>query len=958
MQSLSPTPSRLRSTALALALVLGIASLPARSIAQYMYLDSNGDGVNTAEDVVNPTGTTTIDIYVQTDQNRDGSAPVCPVDKPFTINSYEVILRAETGTVSWDSFMNRQGTMTVSFGAYSTSTEFYRGLGGASTLPPGLYHLATVSISVLTGAPTLGFAIGGGRYHTSFGSQCGGIDGDNTLKLGSDWFDTDGLSFGTTTPINHPPVLAQPSDMTVLSGEVAAQIVTATDPDAQFLTIEKGTGPGYMSVLGGTSERGSASASIRLAPLSGDVGPSTGSVRVTDGEVTDERSFAISVLMSPEHATEIEAIPDVTLLAGTVMGMPVYATDADGSALEFRKTGGPPFVDVASLSHGPVASTGAIRIAPTRCDVGTWRASVTVDGGADPISVEFQIVVRLPEAPPSEPGGIAAVAPNPAHVALRDFNHDGRIDAVSVSESAGSISVILGNGDGTFGQRTDYPVGQEPWFVAAGDWNQDGHVDLAVANLRSNTLSILSGVGDGSFSVGAPLSTRPRPNSITPADLNGDGLEDLIVANGGDSFVSVFLGGPAGTFQPRRDFAVNGSPYGAVIGDFNLDGRPDVVTANFVAHTISYFPGFGDGTLGVRSDIPMPGSPFSVTAADFDGDGVLDIAVPEYEPIVTVLLGNGDGTFRSVASLEVEGGVAQYAVAKDFDGDGRTDLAVGGSGYFRNLGGGAFASTTASAPYSSASLDAADMDGDGRLDVVTVDSYPYQTISVSLNIGGIGIAPEGRAFTQGDSRTVAGNSGAGSVSVWLEPINSSYANSDVAYSTLEMISNGTGSVERISVITDRPIQTGDSDRNGIGELLLRFAASDLQSLFEDVGKRQSVDVRIEGSLASGKRLCAPLRMTVSGHSKPLAARVTPNPLNPSGVLAFRTSSDGYVRVRMFDLNGRLVRTLADIPLVVAGDQEVRIDGRGARGETLATGAYFYVIETPEGKTRGRIMILK
>jgi flagellar hook assembly protein FlgD len=99
-------------------------------------------------------------------------------------------------------------------------------------------------------------------------------------------------------------------------------------------------------------------------------------------------------------------------------------------------------------------------------------------------------------------------------------------------------------------------------------------------------------------------------------------------------------------------------------------------------------------------------------------------------------------------------------------------------------------------------------------------------------------------------------------------------------------------------------------------------------------------------------------MTVSGHSKPLAARVTPNPLNPSGVLAFRTSGDGYVRVRMFDLNGRLVRTLADIPLAVAGDQEVRIDGRGARGETLATGAYFYVIETPEGKTRGRIMILK
>ena len=957
MQSLSPPQSPLRSTALTLILFLGIASLPARSIAQYMYLDSNGDGVNTAEDVVNPTGTTTIDIYVQTDQNKDGFAAVCPVDKPFTINSYEVLLRAEAGTVSWDSFVNRQSTMTVSFGTYTTSTEFYRGLGGSSSLPAGLYRLATVSISVLTGTPTLGFAPGGGRYHTSFGSQCDGINGDNTLKLGLDWFDTNGLTFGTTTPVNHPPVLAQPLDMTVLSGEIAAQIVTATDPDAQFLTIEKGTGPGYMSVSGGTSERGSASASIRLAPLSGDVGPSAGSVRATDGEITDERSFAISVLMSPEHATELEAIPDLTLLAGTVVQASVYATDADGSLLAFRKTSGPTFVNVTSLSHGPAASTGVIRIAPTRCDVGTWRASITVDGGSDPISDEFQVVVRLPEAPPSEPGGIAAVAPGPAHVMARDLNHDGRMDAVSASEISGSISVVLGNGDGTFGQRTDYPVGQAPWFVAAGDWNQDGHTDLAVANLSSNTLSILLGLGDGSFVAATPLPTRGRPNAITPADLNGDGLEDLIVANGGDSFVSAFLGGPAGTFQPRLDFPLNGTSYGATVGDFNLDGRPDVVTANFVARTLSYFPGFGDGTLGDRRDIPMPGAPFSVTAADFDGDGILDLAVPEYEPIVTVLLGNGDGTFRSAASLEVEGGVVQYVVAKDFDGDGRIDLAVGGSGYFRNLGGGAFVATTP--PYSSTALDAADMDGDGRLDVVTVNSYPYEAaIAVSRNIGGIGLAPEGRAFTQGDGRTVAGNPGTGSVAVWLEPINSSYVNSDVAYSTLEMISNGTGSVDRISVITDRPVQTGDSDRNGVGEIQLRFAASDLQSLFEDVGKRQSIDVRIEGSLVSGKRLCAPLRMTVSGHSKALAATVTPNPLNPSGVLAFRTSSDGYVRVRMFDLNGRLVRVLADIPLAVAGDQEIRIDGRGAHGETLATGAYFYVIETPEGKTRGRIMILK
>ena len=173
-----------------------------------------------------------------------------------------------------------------------------------------------------------------------------------------------------------------------------------------------------------------------------------------------------------------------------------------------------------------------------------------------------------------------------------------------------------------------------------------------------------------------------------------------------------------------------------------------------------------------------------------------------------------------------------------------------------------------------------------------------------------------------------------------------------------MFSEGTGSVDRIPILQDKVVRVGDFDRNGVEELPLRFADSDLQNLFQNVSRRQSVAGRLEGALTSGRRFCAPLRLTVSGSGKPLAATVTPNPLNPSGVLSFRTSRDGYVRVRMFDLGGRLVRVLADRPLATAGDQEIRIDGRGAHGETLATGAYFFVVETPEGKTRGRIMILK
>jgi hypothetical protein len=97
---------------------------------------------------------------------------------------------------------------------------------------------------------------------------------------------------------------------------------------------------------------------------------------------------------------------------------------------------------------------------------------------------------------------------------------------------------------------------------------------------------------------------------------------------------------------------------------------------------------------------------------------------------------------------------------------------------------------------------------------------------------------------------------------------------------------------------------------------------------------------------------------ISPGGGPLTTSVAPNPLNPVGVLSFRTASPGRVVVKMFDLRGRLVRTLLEAPLLEAGAHEVRIDGRGERGRPLASGVYFYRIETPDGATTGRIAILK
>ena len=115
---------------------------------------------------------------------------------------------------------------------------------------------------------------------------------------------------------------------------------------------------------------------------------------------------------------------------------------------------------------------------------------------------------------------------------------------------------------------------------------------------------------------------------------------------------------------------------------------------------------------------------------------------------------------------------------------------------------------------------------------------------------------------------------------------------------------------------------------------------------------------MEGALANGRRFCAPIVLNVVGNKKRFGAFLTPNPFNPQATMLFSTTGDGFVRIRMYDLNGRLVRTLLDQPNLPAGDHEVVVDGRNQNGSRLASGIYFYVVEAQEGTVRGRMTVLK
>ena len=302
-----------------------------------------------------------------------------------------------------------------------------------------------------------------------------------------------------------------------------------------------------------------------------------------------------------------------------------------------------------------------------------------------------------------------------------DVNGDGKLDLVLVNEctsncSSGSVSVLLGNGDGTFQAAVTYGSGGVySYSLAVGDVNGDGYPDLIVSsqcnnnnNCSNGVVSVLLGNGEGTFQTAVPYSTAAVDAfTVAMADVNGDGKLDLVVANQCASnnnctngVISVFLGNEDGTFQTPVLYNSGGYySYAIAIADLNGDGHPDLIVTNqcgnnnsCVSGSIAVLLGNGDGTFQTATTTTTPelGNLQTIVLADFNGDHKLDVATGAGNAL---LLGNGDGTFQSPIALGASGaGMA----AGDLNGDGRPDLAVGGVVVLLNVSSGfVFPTTTA-----------------------------------------------------------------------------------------------------------------------------------------------------------------------------------------------------------------------------------------------------------------------
>ena len=338
-----------------------------------------------------------------------------------------------------------------------------------------------------------------------------------------------------------------------------------------------------------------------------------------------------------------------------------------------------------------------------------------------------------------------------------DFTGDGHLDLAVANSGSNTVSVLLGNGNGTFQPQVTYAVGQVPQALVAGDFTGDGRLDLAVANNSSNTVSVLLGKGDGTFAPQVTYAVGNSPVGIVAGDFNGDGRLGLAVANQGQDdskpgSVSVLLGKGDGTFAPQVTYAVGIGPQAIVAGNFNGNGRLDLAVSETDPGTgvgeVSVLLDKGDGTFAPQVTYNLGVQAKGIVAGDFTSDGQLDLAVSSLFGYVSVLLGNGNGTFRAPITCAV-GGTLGAIVAGDFFGDGRIDLAVSVNGADFNLptsgvslllgyGDGTF--LPMSGPLGNAvgadpdAILAADFTGDGTIDLA-VTNHSSNSVSVLLGNG-------------------------------------------------------------------------------------------------------------------------------------------------------------------------------------------------------------------------------
>ena len=359
------------------------------------------------------------------------------------------------------------------------------------------------------------------------------------------------------------------------------------------------------------------------------------------------------------------------------------------------------------VTYGPLGSQNAIAI-----------GDVNGDGKPDVLTVGTYFNVSLGNGDGTLQPPIIDTNLGGNFLAVADVNGDGKLDVVIAGPPQYSypynVSVLLGNGDGTFQPPIAYNIeygqfGLQLTGVAVADVNGDGRPDIAISgsqpgNYADGAVAVLLGNGDGTFQPAVfNDSGGVGTDGVAIADMNGDGKPDLLVANlcvpsdcnpGDLVMVGILLGNGDGTFQPAVNY-ISGEGYscgepnsgGLSVADLNGDGKLDVVVVNAGCGSIAVMLGNGDGTLRSGTSYNPGGSPCCVAIADANRDGKPDLLVVNsnwngetFVSAVGILQGNGDGTFRAPVNVSTNGTSSDGIAVANLNRDRKPDLAISNSG--------------------------------------------------------------------------------------------------------------------------------------------------------------------------------------------------------------------------------------------------------------------------------------
>lgn len=335
-----------------------------------------------------------------------------------------------------------------------------------------------------------------------------------------------------------------------------------------------------------------------------------------------------------------------------------------------------------------------------------------------------------------------------------DLDNDGWVDYVGVNEVSHDVRVLMNRADGSGlvfpVLEPPSPVGVEASPNEAADFNNDGFMDIATCNSSSNNVSILLGNGDGTFDPQQVVAVASAPHGLAALDVDGDADLDLVSANEGGGNLSLMLNNGSGVFGASAAFdpTPSGGHYGLVAGDMNHDGILDLVVGTRSDNQLHVLSSNGNGTFALGSSRPLGGMPWMLALGDVNGDGNLDLATANGQTDNgSILLGNGNGTLQAAVLSSFDGQMVATDLG-DLDGDGDLDWVTSSFGAGRwyvltNNGAGVFTEVLEIFATNNASCTSIyDFDNDGDLDLALADEIA-DTVKLVQNSGGPSIFEDG-----------------------------------------------------------------------------------------------------------------------------------------------------------------------------------------------------------------------